>query len=134
MQYLACSGALVPDVTSKQVPKMNKAQLITVSAGGNDANLAEILNYCIYQWSTWWGFTCDGRLRVAKDKVNKDDYTNDLQALLDAMTAKLADQNSRIYWVGYEHFWDSSTNECDQVTWSFHRNFGYREYLLQSRR
>ncbi len=37
-------GALVPSTKNDQVPKMSNAQLVTVSAGGNDADFAAILN------------------------------------------------------------------------------------------
>ena len=135
-QYFGCSGALVSDIRDKQVPKMNKAQLVTISAGGNDAHLATILNYCVYQWSTiwflWW--SCEGELKKAKDAIDDQEYTEDLKNLLDAIVPKLLDKDSRIYWVGYERFWDTTTTECDSVTWSFTKNFGYREYLTQDRR
>ena len=47
-QYFGCPGVLISDIRDKQVPKINKAQLVTISAGGNDAHLAAILNYCVY--------------------------------------------------------------------------------------
>lgn len=133
-QYLGCSGAKVPDITTKQVPKMGTSQVVTISAGGNDAHLATILNYCIYQWATWWPWTCNGELKSAENAINADQYTKDLQDLMTAVKPKLQNENSRIYWVGYEQFWDTSTNECDSVTWAFTRNWGFREYLTQDRR
>lgn len=47
-QYLGCSGALVNDIRDRQIFKMQKSEVVPPSAGGNDANLANILNYCVY--------------------------------------------------------------------------------------
>ena len=135
-QYLGCSGALVPDITTKQVPMMSKSQLVTLSAGGNDAHLATILNYCVYGWSTLWfsAYTCDGELTSAQNAIDDPQYTKDLNDLMTAVSAQLLDKNSRIYWVAYEPFFDTSTNECDSVTWMFARNIPFRQYLTLDRR
>jgi hypothetical protein len=133
-QYLGCSGALSTDVRDKQVPKMKNAQLVTLSAGGNDAHLATILNYCIFQWAAWWPWTCDGELKKAKDAIDSPGYAADLNSLMTAIAPKLQDKNSRIYWVGYEHFFDATTKECDSVTWAFTRTYGFRQFLTQARR
>ena len=134
MQFLSCSGALVPSITKDQVPKMQNSQVITVSAGGNDANLADILNYCVYMWLTRWFRSCEDALKDSQNAINADKYTTDLNDLMKAVSGKLIDANSRIYWVGYEQFWDTTTNDCDKVTWSFTRNYGFRQYLTQDRR
>ena len=51
-QYLGYSGALTDKIKEKQVPKMQKSQAVLISAGGNDAHLGVILNYCVFQWET----------------------------------------------------------------------------------
>lgn len=133
-QYLGCSGALVNKIKDNQVPKMQKSQAVMLSAGGNDAHLAVILNYCVYQWSSKWFWTCDGELDSGEKEVNSDDYANGLKSMLQAIEAKLVDANSRIYWAGYMKFFDDSTKDCDDVTWAFTRNYGFRQYLTQARR
>jgi hypothetical protein len=51
-QFLSCSGSLVKDVAEQQIPKVDANQdLILLSAGGNDLELAKILNQCIFQFS-----------------------------------------------------------------------------------
>ena len=133
-QYLGCSGALVGQIKDKQVPKMQQSQAVIVSAGGNDAHLSVILNYCVYQWSTQWFWTCDGELDSAENEVNSDSYFTGMKDLLTAIEAKLVDFNSRIYWPGYIKFFDDTSKDCDEVTWAFTRNLGFREYLTQARR
>lgn len=134
-QYLGCSGALTTDIQAKQVPKMQKSQAVVLAAGGNDAHLVVILNYCVYQWSSKWPiWTCDGELTSGEKAVNSSGYSTDMTNMLTAIEAKLVDVNSRIYWAGYMRFFDVTTNECDAVTWAFSRNFGLRQYLTQARR
>ena len=133
-QYLGCSGAKVPEIKDKHVPKMQKSQAVTLTAGGNDAHLATLLNYCVYQWATAWLWTCDGELDKAEKEVQGDAYLKDMKDLLIAIEGKLQDDNSRIYWAGYMRFFDTSTKECDDVTWAFSRNYGFRQFLTQARR
>jgi len=133
-QYLGCSGALAPSIKDDQVPKMQRSQAVMLSAGGNDAHLAVILNYCVYQWSAKWFWSCDSELDDGETEVNSDDYSKNLRELLQAIETKLIDKNSRIYWTGYMRFFDDTSNDCDAVTWAFTRVLGFRQYLLQARR
>ncbi|KAL8706772.1 MAG: hypothetical protein Q9201_000198 [Fulgogasparrea decipioides] len=133
-QYLGCSGALTDAIKDKQVPKMQKSQAVLLSAGGNDAHLSTILNYCVYQWSAIWFWSCDGELNKAENEVNSDSYFKRMTDMLRAIESKLTDANSRIYWAGYMRFFDTSTDECDKVTWAFTSKIGFRQYLTRSRR
>jgi len=133
-QYLGCSGALAPNIKDDQVPKMQTSQAVMLSAGGNDAHLAVILNYCVYQWSTKWLWGCDGELNSGEKEVNSENYSKNLRDMLQAIEAKLIDENSRIYWAGYMRFFDDTSKDCDAVTWAFSRVIGFRQYLLQARR
>lgn len=135
-QYLGCSGALTSAIKDKQVPKMQMSQAVLLSAGGNDAHLSTILNYCVYQWSTlwFWFWSCDGELDKAENEIKSDSYFKGMTDMLTAIEGKLANANSRIYWAGYIRFFDTSTNECDQATWAFTTNYFFRQYLTQPRR
>lgn len=133
-QYLGCSGALAPKIKDNQVPKMQQSQAVMLSAGGNDAHLAVILNYCVYQWSAKWFWGCDGQILDGLKEVRSDDYSKNLRELLQAIEAKLIGKNSRIYWTGYMRFFDDNSHDCDAVTWAFTRVLGFRQYLTQERR
>ncbi|KAL6229677.1 SGNH hydrolase-type esterase domain-containing protein [Aspergillus navahoensis] len=51
-QFRSCSGAVIKDVLEKQIPAIdNDQQAILLSIGGNDAELSNILNQCIFQWA-----------------------------------------------------------------------------------
>ncbi|KAL8745031.1 MAG: hypothetical protein Q9184_007924, partial [Pyrenodesmia sp. 2 TL-2023] len=115
-QYLGCSGALVNDIRDLQIFKMQKSEVVLLSAGGNDANLANILNYCVYQWAAWPWWTCAQELETGESKIFSEDYVIDLTLLLQEVERKLASPNSRIYWTGYAQFFDDTTGDCDDVT------------------
>lgn len=103
LQYLACSGAKVPDIIKNQVSKLKSPQMVTLTAGGNNADLLTILNYCVYMWLTQWWWTCDwynSVLSSSRDLVNDKQYSQNLKDLLTAIKPKLQGPNSRIFWVG----------------------------------
>ena len=113
---------------------MQQSQAVTLTAGGNDAHLSTLLNYCVYQWATGWFWSCDGELDKAEKEVQSDDYIKDMKDLLTAVEGKLVDGNSRIYYAGYMKFFDTTTKDCDSVTWAFSRNYLFRQFLTQARR
>ncbi|KAL8910198.1 MAG: hypothetical protein Q9171_004496 [Xanthocarpia ochracea] len=113
---------------------MQLSKAVLLSAGGNDAHLAVILNYCVYQWSDKWFWTRDGELDSGKGEVNFGTYASSLEGLLQAIEVKLANAHSRIYWAGYMRFFDDTSTDCDAVTWAFSCNHGFRRFLRQARR
>ena len=133
-QFLGCSGAVTTDVIAKQIPLMKPAQLVTVSTGGNDALLADILNWCVYQWKINPFYNCKDQLRDARKTINDPKYVQNFRDMLGLIKAKLVDENSRIYWTGYERFFDDTTNDCDGVTWSFFWHPFTRQYLKKTKR
>ena len=87
-QYLGCSGALTNEIKDKQIPKMQKSQAVIVSASGTDAHLSVILNYCVYQWSSKWFWTCDGERDSGLKEVKSDSYSKSTTDMLTAIEAK----------------------------------------------
>ena len=134
-QYFACSGAKTPKVTSDQIPSLkNGIQLATLTVGGNDANLIGILAACIYNWNKDPRLDCDKTLEDSQNTINGPAFASNFDDLINKLKPKMADANSKIFWTGYSHFWDDSTNECDKVTWMLKYNYGNRQYLTRARR
>lgn len=133
-RYYACSGAVSTDVTTKQIPGLNGLQMATLSIGGNDANLKDILHACIYQWNKDPVLDCDKTLAESKKTIDDPKFSQNLDGVLNALKGAMADSNAKIYWTAYSHFWDTSTDGCDKVTWAFKYNIGNRQYLTKDRR
>lgn len=87
--------------------------------GGNDAQLTNILNQCVFQWAvlnptqvavaklaalteefSWagdydWdtlGRGCDGQLQSSRDIIESKDFSDNLDKVVDAAKKKLADK------------------------------------------
>lgn len=108
--------------------------MATLSTGGNDANLKDILNSCISQWNSGSDLACDKTLADSQKKIDDPQFSANFDDVLNALKGAMADSNAKIYWTGYSHFWDVSTDACDKVTWAFTYNIGNRQYLTQARR
>lgn len=133
--FWACSGAKTPEINKNQVAKLDdKSQdMITISSGGNDVGLVDILNHCIFQWNPSVFSTCSYYLTQAQKTIDSDDYAKNFDDLLNTAKAKLTDGGT-VYWTGYAQFFSTDDNQCDSVTWSFLWSFLRREYLTLDRR
>ncbi|KAK7978042.1 hypothetical protein PG988_005532 [Apiospora saccharicola] len=117
-QFKSCSGAVIKDVVEKQIPTLDyNQQVILVSAGGNDAELTNILNQCIFQWASLtnfqvvlvkaqaklneWGWAinydfgpvargCDGQLDYSEKIINSDAFRDGLENVVWAAKTRLA--------------------------------------------
>ncbi|KAH0399425.1 SGNH hydrolase, partial [Aureobasidium melanogenum] len=117
-QFLACSGAESSDVLQNQVPQITDGvQMITVTAGGNDAHFSSILKDCVYGVGST--SICDDRLTDAGNLIQSADFRDKINALLSAIVPKLG-ENGRIYYVGYAPFFDAASTQCNNVSWDFH--------------
>ncbi len=133
--YEICAGAKTPSVTTDQVAKLSdqSQQVITVSTGGNDVGLVDILDHCVFQWNPSVFSTCSYYLTAAQTIIDSDDYAKNLDSLLNTAKGKLT-ADGTIYWVGYAQFFGTDDTQCDSVTWSFFWSYFRREYLTLDRR
>ncbi|EEP82612.1 predicted protein [Uncinocarpus reesii 1704] len=73
-QFKSCSGAKSDDVLKKQIPSIDSGQqAILLSVGGNDVELVNILNQCIYQW----GVVNKAQVAIAKAEALKKSQSDD---------------------------------------------------------
>jgi len=115
-QYLACTGLKSTEILARQIPNLlDDLDLITVSAGGNDAALGDVLDSCIFQWKHGSSVKCDKALNHSQELIDTTLSTN-VDLLLESLTAKLA-PHGRIYYPGYAQFFGESDG-CNNVSWS----------------
>ncbi|KAH7344362.1 SGNH hydrolase-type esterase domain-containing protein, partial [Pyrenochaeta sp. MPI-SDFR-AT-0127] len=134
MDYLACSGATSPQILDGQVAELGTGyDLITLSSGGNDVGLVDILNHCIYQWFALSGSKgCDDQL-AKTERLIRDTLPGNYDRLTAGLKGKL-NADRKVFWTGYARFFDDSTTDCDKVTWSFWFNVIGKNFLTQARR
>ncbi|KKY38524.1 putative esterase family protein [Diaporthe ampelina] len=130
-EYLACSGATSPEILSSQVSEMGTGyDLITVSAGGNDVGLSDILNACVFQWNPFRN--CEDEMQNTLNLI-RDTLPGNLDKLYTGLADKI-NTGRKIYVTGYATFFDNSTTGCDNTTWSFWFNTQNKQMLTTERR
>ena len=133
--FLACSGATSPEIAKDQVQHIaDGSQLITLSAGGNDVGLSDVLVACVFQYSpvkTPAG-QCDAQLKSTGDMI-KNDLPGNLDKLLEAVKQKLS-KDGTIYYTAYGKFFDATAPQCDKITWAFASALANKPYLTADRR
>ena len=107
---------------------------MTVSAGGNDVGLVDILNDCIFGWKIagYSSSSCDKTLANTHSLIDNQLPTA-LDNLLTAAKAKLNPTTGRIYYTAYAQFFGSSS-QCDSVYWNFFPLDPFAQALTTERR
>jgi lysophospholipase L1-like esterase len=115
-QHLACSGLKSTDILKKQVPHLkNGLDVITISAGGNDVGLGDVLDACIFQWKRSTSEDCDLALNRSQSLIDTV-LDRNIDTLLKELTPKLS-KTGKIYYPGYATFFGPSPG-CNNVSWS----------------
>ncbi|KAE9977706.1 hypothetical protein EG327_007646 [Venturia inaequalis] len=143
--YWACSGHTIDLITnhrflndprnSGQVNSLGEGSqdVITISAGGNDAEFGTILDHCIFGWTNPPTRYCDSTLRKSQLNI-RTRIPAALDDLLTKAKTKLTSRG-RIYITGYAQFFNSETTQCNGVSWNYwYDSRSYWQYLTQQRR
>lgn len=96
LNFRACSGAVVADVTSTQLSALGSGtRYVTISVGGNDAGFADVLTECALPA---WASDCAGAVAAARTFIS-----NTLPARLNTLYASIRTKapNAKVVVVGY---------------------------------
>ncbi|MBE1875979.1 SGNH/GDSL hydrolase family protein [Myceligenerans pegani] len=96
LNFRACSGAVVADVTNSQLGALNSStRYVTVSVGGNDAGFADVLTECALPA---WASDCAGAVAAARTFIS-----NTLPGRLNALYASIRTRapGAKVVVVGY---------------------------------
>lgn len=110
LNFRACSGATIPDVTNTQLGALSSAtNYVTISVGGNDAGFADVLTECAMPW---WASDCNGAIDAAQSFIN---YTlpGRLSTLYTSIRSKAP--NAKVVVVGYPRIFMGE--DCNALTW-----------------
>jgi hypothetical protein len=121
-QFLACSGATSPEILAHQIPQISDGvQVITMTAGGNDAGFSDILIDCVFGVNP--ESQCELLLANARNLMQSEVFRSNIESLLSAAISKLG-ENGRVYYAGYAPFFDTTSTQCNDVSWDvFHKDF-----------
>ncbi|MCW2737105.1 SGNH/GDSL hydrolase family protein [Nocardioides sp.] len=110
LNFRACSGATIPDVTNTQLSALTSATTyVTISVGGNDAGFASVLTECALPG---WASNCNGRIDTAQAFVNST-----LPAQLTTLYSSIRARSpyAKVVVVGYPRIFMGE--DCNALTW-----------------
>ena len=110
LNFRACSGATVADVTNTQLSALTSAtSYVSISVGGNDAGFADVLTECA---QPWWSSNCDGAINTAQAFIN-----NTLPGRLNTLYASIRSRSpyAKVVIVGYPRIFNGE--DCNALTW-----------------
>jgi lysophospholipase L1-like esterase len=96
LNFRACSGAVVADVTNSQLSALSSnTRYVTISVGGNDAGFADVLTECALPA---WASDCAGAVAAASTFIS-----NTLPGRLNTLYASIRTRapNAKVVVVGY---------------------------------
>jgi hypothetical protein len=89
-QFLACSGATSPEILAHQIPQISDGvQVITMTAGGNDAGFSDILIDCVFGVNP--ESQCELLLANARNLMQSEVFRSNIESLLSAAIFKLGE-------------------------------------------
>lgn len=110
LNFRACSGATIPDVTNAQLGALTASTAyVTISVGGNDAGFASVLTECALPG---WMSNCNGKISTAQSFINNT-LPSRLGTLYGQIRAKAP--NARVTVVGYPRIFNGQ--DCSWLTW-----------------
>jgi lysophospholipase L1-like esterase len=110
LNFRACSGATVADVTNSQLSALSAANAyLTISVGGNDAGFASVLTTCA---QPSWLSNCTGAVDGAQGYIAST-LPGSLRTLYASIRAKAP--NAKVVVVGYPRIFNGT--DCNLLTW-----------------
>jgi lysophospholipase L1-like esterase len=110
LNFRACSGARVSDVTSGQLSALSSSTTyVTISVGGNDAGFTDVLTECALPA---WASNCAGRVTTAQNYI-KNTLPGSLSTLYASIKSKAP--NAKVVAVGYPRLFNGE--DCNALTW-----------------
>jgi hypothetical protein len=110
LNFRACSGAKIPDVTNSQLSALGTAtRYVTISVGGNDAGFSGVLTECA---QPGWMSSCNAAIDKAQAYINTT-----LPGALSSLYASIRTKapNARVVVVGYPRIFNGE--DCNAGTW-----------------
>ncbi len=110
LNFRACSGAKVPDVSSTQLSALTAGTTyVTISIGGNDAGFADVLTTCA---QPSWMSNCNGAIDKAQSYIR-----NTLPGALNTLYAQIRSRapQAKVTVVGYPRIFNGT--DCNLLTW-----------------
>jgi lysophospholipase L1-like esterase len=109
LNFRACSGAKVSDVTGQLGALSTSTKYVTLSVGGNDAGFTDVITECALPA---WASNCSGKVTTAQNYI-KNTLPGSLSTLYASIKSKAP--NAKVVVVGYPRIFNGE--DCNALTW-----------------
>lgn len=109
LNFRACSGAKVPDVTGQLSALSTSTKYVTLSVGGNDAGFTSVLTECALPA---WASNCSGKVTTAQNYI-KNTLPGTLSTLYASIKSKAP--SAKVVVIGYPRIFNGE--DCNALTW-----------------
>ena len=117
--FLACSGNTCEDVQKTQKPS-DKADLVTLTVGGNDVGFSGIVNACVYQFGGVASPSCDSALAATQSSIAGSLWNSLWNTIYSIVTTVgKSNKNFKLFVTNYPKFWNDATDQCDTTSFSY---------------
>ena len=114
-RHLACGGASIPSVLHTQVPWIGSSDIVTLTAGGNEADFFAVLNECVHQWHP--KSSCEAQCQKSRAAIESSSFIDAYSKMIKG-TMNCMREDARLLVTGYATFFNQETRYCDNVTFS----------------
>ena len=114
-QNLACGGASSLSMLFSQVPKIDDADIVTVTVGGNEVDFFAVLNACVHQW--WPSESCEKEMGKARALVQSSSFVKNFNKMVE-QTKRVVKSDARLLVTGYAAFFNDKTEQCNDISFS----------------
>lgn len=155
----ACAGAKAERIRDEQHVDQD-ADLITISAGGNNVGFSNLVDGCVFRFRGWKSPNCESAMDESEARIRDNSSTSHPRPLSplscmkwlftnsslglwnpvwDAIAQVLIDlgpnaKTSRIFVTGYAKFFNSETDQCDGASFSVWALPGIGDKMTKDRR
>ena len=81
-----------------QVPKIDDADIVTVTVGGNEVDFFAVLNACVHQW--WPSESCEKEMGKARALVQSSSFVKNFNKMVE-QTKRVVKSDARLLVTGY---------------------------------
>ena len=131
--FLACSGNTCEDVQKSQKPS-NKADLVTLTVGGNNVGFSAVVESCVYQFGGVTAASCDSAVAKTQAAIAGDLWNSLWNTINSIVTTVGSNPNFKLFVTNYPKFWNQDTDQCDTVSFSYWPGYSGSDKMTKAKR
>ena len=146
--FVACSGESFPDILRNQFldsaryvpsyrpPWGQNPEFVTLSMGGNDIGIRDLVSVCIYNITLFTSKDCETIIQDSQASLQNPVFQQGAQAVIRTALQKGTERvgkSFKVFVAGYAQFFNETTTQCNDVVFQIGSGTN-KQYLTQDRR